>query len=167
MKVIPEHDGASAQLCVKEALEHPTSDGGVAIQTVAARHARLLLLTNIWRRPSWWLQSLRKRTIIEWYAVQMYARLIRRCGLSSPQPGDASASLCEPIRLDERAIPVNTSQETEDQPLARILYLASFLHELYVAGYLSEYVLAHAERWNRRIVAEHSCLDEPQSNVIV
>lgn len=39
-----------------------------------------------------------------------------------------------------------------------------FLNALYFTGYLSKYVPAHTDRWNRRVIAEYRCLYEPQGN---
>lgn len=104
---------------------------------------------NIWKRPSPWLDPLRERGILSWYALCMYCRLVRRYQLLSPIP-DRSQPL-DPKWLGD---PVPGVEETESQLLARMLYIAAFGHELSFGGYLSKYMILHLDRWNRRLMRE-------------
>lgn len=140
-------------LDIKRLLEDPATDRGNGIQEVARHHAQLLLCANIWQRPSSWLTPLWDREVLYQYAFRMYCRLIRRYQLQAPlpdetQPIDPAWWKGDPVRTHDG------TQETEPQLLARMLYIASFGHELFFGGYLSNYVLAHVSQWNNRLIAE-------------
>lgn len=119
---------------IKRILEDPTH----GIQALAARHARLFLHTNIWQRPSSWLQSIRECPY--WYALCLYGRFVRRYQLQSPL-----ASETDPMW--EACDPVKTAEEWR----ACKLYMASFEQEL--ENYLLKYLFAHATQWKSHLEA--------------
>jgi hypothetical protein len=127
----------------------PLVDRGNRIQELAGRHARLLVHMNIWQRPPSWIVPLQDQRIADWYALQMYCRVIRHSGLSHPLLDDTQP--LDPAWLETAPLPESLGQETEQQLLARILYITSFSYTLSIGGYVSSVVVRNVGRWNKHV----------------
>lgn len=142
---------------LQSAFENPVVDGGITIQSLAARHARLFVHCNIWQRPTAWYQQLREKRWLEYYAFTMYCRIGRHYGLQWLLPEEEiTLDQFSSSWLDLAPLTWNGRQESERDMLARICYTLSFFHELHFGHYPTNYVLAHVSRWNQRILDDSS-----------
>lgn len=125
-------------------LTDPFADRGNGIRALGKRHARLFLHINIWQRSQDWFHLLEDRQLLKWYALHLFIRTIRRYHVSAPLPEEGN--LIDPCWLKDKPM----DGETENQMLARYLYIVAFSDELSFGGYIAQFLNDHTVRWNRR-----------------
>ena len=143
-----------ALLTLQQAFEHPLHDKGERLQALAVRHARLLLVMNIWHQSVRWTRELSEHPVTEWYALRLYTRIIRRYHFSAPIPDHTNS--CDPLWLEDTIMSGNGIQETSEQTLARLLYITAFSETL--KGFHFTYMGQRANRWNREKVGKQKTI---------